>query len=306
MRKGSKSRPLLSGLISQEGKLAMFFMLPAVLFMSLIVIYPLLTTIYDSFFDASLVRPQAAGTFIGLSNYIDLLSDPGFWSTLNRTVVWTLGSVAGKTVVGLSLALLLKPSFRGRSMYRFLILIPWATPQVIGGVIWKWFFNGQYGMFNYILIALGLASERISVLGDRTTAFLAAMGVDMWFGIPFMTMVLLAGLQSIPDELYDAAAVDGATGFRRFWNITLPLLMPIFTVATNLSIIWTFNSFNVIQTMTGGGPVRATEILVIKTYKEAFGRYDVGMAATYSTVILVILMLFSLLYWRLLRQRGDV
>lgn len=297
MRNGSRN---------QEAKLAILFMLPAIVFLSLIVIYPLITTIYDSFFDASLVRPQSAGKFLGFANYIKLLSDPGFWTTLSRTIVWTVGSVAGKTIIGLGLALLLKPSFKGKGIYRFLVLIPWATPQVIGAVIWKWFFNGQYGMFNYILISLGLVSERISVLGNTTSAFLAAMGVDMWFGIPFMTMVLLAGLQAIPDELYDAAAVDGATGIRQFWTITMPLLLPIFTVATNLSIVWTFNSFNVIQTMTGGGPVGATEILVVRTYKEAFGRYDIGMAATYSTVILIILMLFSVLYWRLLRQRGEI
>lgn len=292
--------------MKQEGKLALVFMLPAIIFMGFVVVYPLLTTIYDSFFDASLVRPQTAGTFLGLANYGKLLLDPGFWTTLRRTIVWTLGSVAGKTIIGLTLALLLKPSFRGKGIYRFLVLIPWATPQVIGAVIWKWFFNGQYGMFNYLLISFGLITERISVLGNTTSAFLAAMGVDMWFGIPFMTMVLLAGLQSIPEELYDAAAVDGATGVRQFWTITLPLLLPIFTVATNLSVVWTFNSFNVIQTMTGGGPVGATEILVMRTYKEAFGRYDIGMAATYSTVILVILMLFSLLYWRLLRQRREI
>ncbi len=292
--------------ISAQGKLAFFFLIPTILFMGLIVVYPLLTTIYDSFFNASLVRPGQSGEFIGLSNYLHLLKDKGFWATLNRTVLWTAGSVIGKTILGLTLALLLKPSFRGRSIYRFLILIPWATPQVIGAVIWKWFFNGQYGMFNFILISLGLASERISVLGNINSAFLAAMGVDIWFGVPFMTMVLLAGLQGIPDEIYDAAAVDGATGLRQFWLITLPLLLPIFTVATNLSVIWTFNSFNVIQTMTGGGPVKATEILVIKTYKEAFGSYNIGMSATYSTIILAILLLFSIIYWRLLQREGEV
>lgn len=290
--------------LRSEGGLALLFMLPALVFLGLIVIYPLVNTVYTSFFSSSLVRPQARG-FAGMHNYYTLLSDAGFWRTLGRTLLWTIGSVIGKTLLGLCLALLLCQPFRGNRIYRFLILVPWATPQVIGAVIWKWTLDGQYGYLNYLLMSLGFIGERVSFLGDPTGAFLSAMAVDMWFGIPFMTMVLLAGLQAIPQELYDAAAVDGAQGIRRFGYVTMPLLLPIFTVATSLSVIWTFNSFNIIQTMTGGGPVGATEILVIRTYKEAFGRYDVGISSAYAVVILIILMLFSVSYWRLLRRRGD-
>ncbi|BAS27836.1 carbohydrate ABC transporter permease [Limnochorda pilosa] len=292
--------------LGSEQRTLILFLAPALVFLFAVVIYPLATTLWGSLFEESLVRPAAGGRFVGLSNYGLVLGDASFWATLGRTVVWTVGSVLGKTLIGLALALLLNGSFRGNGIYRVLLLIPWATPQVIGAIVWKWLYNSENGYLNYLLLMLGVVDERVSFLGSPSTALLSTMIVDMWFGIPFMAIVMLAGLQSIPRELYEAVAVDGATSWRRFRDITLPLLTPVLGVATNLSVVWTFNSFNIIQTLTRGGPVRATEILVIHAYKEAFGRYDVGVSSTYSAIIFLILMAFSLVYWRVLRKGGEV
>lgn len=304
VRRGIAART--AGRFRSEERGLLLLMLPAVIFLSAVVLYPLVSALWGSLFNESLVRPQLGRRFVGVANYAQVLGDRTFWTTLGRTVVWTAGSVLGKTLVGLILALLLVSPFRGNSLYRVLILVPWATPQVVGAVIWKWLYNSHNGYLSYFFQAVGLAHGPVTFLGGPGTALLATMAVDMWFGIPFMTMVLLAGLHSIPKELYEAASVDGATWLDRFRHITWPLLLPVLGVATNLSVIWTFNSFNIIQTMTGGGPVGATEILVIRAYKEAFGRYDVGMASTYAAIIFLILMAFSLLYWRFLRKGGEV
>lgn len=294
----------VNGRASRRFPVVLLFLAPAVLFLGAIVVYPMLTALWGSLFAESLVRPQLGQQFVGLSNYGTLLADGVFWETFGRTILWTVGSVVGKTLIGLTLALLLRDSFRGNNVYRVLLLVPWATPQVIGAVAWKWLYESQSGYLNVLLLTVGAVQERVSFLGAPTSAFFSVMVVDMWFGIPFMAIVLLAGLHAIPEDLYGAAAVDGAQGWRTFRHITLPLLTPVLSVATTLSVVWTFNSFNIIQTMTGGGPVRATEILVIRTYSEAFGRYDIGMASTYATVIFLILMGFSIVYWRLLR-RGE-
>lgn len=280
-------------------------LVPTVAFLAALIGYPLCTAVYESFFSLSLVSDDPP-RFVGLANYAQVLTGPEFVPTLLRTVLWTAGSVALKTVVGLSFALLLRGRFRGNMLYRVLLLVPWATPQVIGAVMWKWTYDGRFGYLNYMLTSLGVLDERVAFLAQPVSAFLAVVAVDAWFGIPFMAFVFLAGLSAIPDDLYEAAKIDGAGPLGRFRHVTMPLLVPVFGVATSLSVIWTFNSFNIIQTMTGGGPVGATEILVTKAYDEAFGSYDVGVAATYATLIFVILLTFSVVYWTLLRRRGDV
>lgn len=280
-------------------------LVPTGVFLVALVAYPLGTTILESFYAYSLVSQQVP-QFVGLRNYVEVLTGESFAPTLLRTVVWTAGSVLLKTAVGLAFAVLLRDPFRGNALYRMLLLIPWATPQVIGAVVWKWVYDGQFGHLNYILVGLGLTDERISFLASPISAFVSVLLVDVWFGIPFMAFVFLAGLSGIPDTLYESARVDGASAMQRFRHITMPLLLPVFAVATSLSVIWTFNSFNIIETMTGGGPVGGTEILVTKAYHEAFGEFDIGVATTYATIIFLILLVFTVTYWAVLRRRGEV
>lgn len=282
------------------------FILPAVIFMLLIVAYPILLTFKSSLFHEVLIRPWEGVQFIGLDNFASLIKNQEFWSSLKRTTIWTISSVLGKTLIGLSIALLLNQKFKLRGIYRTLILIPWVTPQVVSAIIWRWVYNGEYGMLNYVLLKMGLINNGISWLGHKTTAFIAAVINDMWIGIPFMIVVFLSGLQGIPNELYEAAKVDGANKIQRLFRITLPQLKPVFLTATILSIIWTFNSFNIIWVLTKGGPVNATETLVIKTYKEAFGKFDIGMGSTYAVTTFILLMLFSLFYWRMFSEKDEI
>ncbi|ACL68840.1 binding-protein-dependent transport systems inner membrane component [Halothermothrix orenii H 168] len=252
----------------------------------------------NSFFHEILIRPWEGTKFVAFSNYFKLLSSGDFWSSFSRTIGWTVSSVIGKTVIGLIIALLLNKKFRGRGIYRTLILVPWVTPQVIGAIVWKWIYNGEYGMLNYVLIKLGFLEQGHSWLGNPDTAFLSCLIDDIWVGIPFMSIVFLAGLQAIPQEMYEAAQVDGAGKLKQLFFITLPQLKPVFLTATILSTIWTFNSFNIIWTLTRGGPVNATEILVVKTYKTAFQKFNIGLGSTYAVIIFIILMIFSITYWR--------
>lgn len=277
------------------------FILPSVVFMLLIVAYPILLTFKTALYHEVLTRPWEGVEFVALNNFIELLQDSEFWHALQRTLIWTISSVLGKTLIGLIIALVLNQKFKLRGIYRTLILIPWVTPQVVSAIIWRWVYNGEYGMLNYMLIKLGLINNGVSWLGHRTTAFIAAVVNDMWIGIPFMIVVFLAGLQGIPREMYEAARVDGANKWQQLFKITLPQLKPVFLTGTILSIIWTFNSFNIIWVLTKGGPVNATETLVIKTYKEAFGKFDLGIGSAYAVTTFVLLMVFSIFYWNLFR-----
>ncbi|MTI59376.1 MAG: sugar ABC transporter permease [Firmicutes bacterium] len=271
--------------------------------MLLIVAYPILLTVRTALYHEVLTRPWEGVEFAGLSNFIKLFQDSEFWGALQRTLIWTVSSVMGKTLIGLTIALVLNQKFKIRGFYRTLILIPWVTPQVVSAIIWRWVYNGEYGMLNYVLIKLGFISEGISWLGHRSTAFIAAVINDMWIGIPFMIVVFLSGLQGIPQEIYEAARVDGANKWQQLFEITLPQLKPVFLTGTILSIIWTFNSFNIIWVLTKGGPVNATETLVIKTYKEAFGKFDLGIGGAYAVTTFILLMVFSLFYWNLFKAK---
>ncbi|WP_286170088.1 sugar ABC transporter permease [Halocella sp. SP3-1] len=279
------------------------FILPAATFMLLIVAYPILLTVRTALYHEVLTRPWEGVEFAGLSNFTKLLQDREFWGALQRTLIWTVSSVMGKTLIGLAIALVLNQKFKIRGLYRTLILIPWVTPQVVSAIIWRWVYNGEYGMLNYVFIKLGFISEGISWLGHRSTAFIAAVINDMWIGIPFMIVVFLSGLQGISQEIYEAARVDGANKWQQLFKITLPQLKPVFLTGTILSIIWTFNSFNIIWVLTKGGPVNATETLVIKTYKEAFSKFDLGIGGAYAVTTFILLMIFSLFYWNLFKAK---
>jgi multiple sugar transport system permease protein len=274
------------------------YLLPPLLFITIFLAYPILEVIRQSFFHIVPIRPWEPQAFVGVDNYLALARSPAVQRALSITVGWTLLAVAGKFIVGFVAALLLQRPFPGRRLYLTLLMIPWVTPMVVAAVVWRWVLNSEYGQFNGLLDLLGLPV--VPWLGQTGTAFIATATVDMWIGIPFVTMVLMAGLQSIPDELYEAAVMDGAGALSRFRHITLPQLRPILLVVLLLSSVWTFNSFEVIYPMTKGGPAGATTTLVIQTYQTAFGSFDFGRAAALSTVIFLLLLAVSFGYWRLL------
>ena len=277
--------------------------IPVVIFMIIVYGYPLLLTFKYSFQEVSLIGSE--NTFVGFRNYIRVLTDEKFYNTLILTFKWAVLTIAIKIVIGFIMALLLNGELYFKKVLRFLILIPWAIPQVVVAILWTWILDGQYGYLNYYLQKFGFVEEAIRWLSDPNLALISTSIVDAWIGIPLITMIFLSGLSSIPDSLYEAAMVDGANLFQRFRYITLKSMKKVFLIALTLTTIWTFNSFNVIYVLTGGGPMDATETMMIKIYHEAFGKYNLGMSSTLSIIIFIILIILSILYWKQINRDKE-
>jgi multiple sugar transport system permease protein len=211
-----------------------------------------------------------------------------------------------KLVLGLALGILLNEKFRGRDLFRTLLLIPWAMPAVAAAVVWRWVYDANFGYLNDLLTEMGVISDPVIWLGNARSAFAAAVLTDAWVGLPFMAFVFLSGLQGVDKKLYEAAKVDSAGVWARFLHVTIPQLAPVILVATLVSSIWTFNSFNIVYVLTGGGPLQATEILVTYTYSQAFERLQFGTAAALATVTFAILLAFSLAYVWLYGRRNEI
>ncbi|UFJ39397.1 sugar ABC transporter permease [Brevibacillus humidisoli] len=293
--------------------IAYLFLAPVIVVMALLVFYPLLQGVIYSFTNMTQYNmgskfAPASWEFIGLKHYIDLFSsmlqpESVFRDVIIQTLIWTFVNVFFHFTIGLILALLLNRNIRGRGIYRMVLVVPWAVPSFISAFSWTWMYNQSYGVFNILLAKLGFAP--IPWLGDSFWAMVSVIIVNIWIGVPFMMITLLGGLQGIPQSLYEAARVDGATPWRQFWTITLPLLKPVAATATVLGVIWTFNMFNIIYLVTRGGPARSTQILVTYAYQEGFMNWNFGLAATYGVVILSFLLAFTLLYQRLLKENSN-
>lgn len=269
---------------------------PVVIFMIAVYGYPLLLTFYYAFHEVSLIG--GGNTFVGFKNFQTILTDPSIYKTLILTLKWTVITVLLKIGLGFIFALFLNGNIYFKKVNRFLFLIPWAIPQVAASILWSWMLNGQYGYINYFLENLGLIDKGVYWLSDPNLALISASVVDAWMGIPLIAMMFLSGLTAIPEPLYEAAKVDGAGIVKRFFHITLPSIKKVSLIALTLSTIWSFNSFNVIYVLTGGGPMGGTETIMIKIYKEAFGKYNLGLSSTLSVIVFVILTVLSIFYWK--------
>lgn len=269
---------------------------PVAIFMLIVYGYPLLLTFRYSFQEVSLIGETSK--FVGLKNYIGVLTDQDFYATFLRTLKWTILTVLLKVLIGFFIAMILNGKIYIQKAYRFLVLIPWAIPQVVVSIIWSWILDGKYGYLNYYLGKLRLIDKPLMWLTDGNLAFVSTSFVDAWIGIPLVAMMFLSGLSSIPESLYEAAKVDGANKIQRFFNVTIPSMKKIILIVFTLTTIWTFNSFNIIYVLTGGGPIGATETLMIKIYQEAFGKYDLGVSATLSIIVFITLTIMSLFYWK--------
>lgn len=234
--------------------------------------------------------------FIWFGNFSLLFKNKAFWEVTIRSVVWTVLAVSSKTLAGLIIALILNVKFVGRRIYRTLVIIPWASSVPVSAMLWQWTFNSEFGLLNYTLKATGLWDNPPLWLAYPRSAFFANLYVDIWIGIPFMAMVILAGLQAIPQDIYESAKVDGASAWVSFWQITLPMLRNVLLIATLLSSLWTFNDFNVIYILTKGGPINKTDILITFIYKYSFKFLKFGPAAAMAVITFVILLAVSLIY----------
>lgn len=287
---------------------------PVVTVIAVIVGWPLVRGVYLTFTDAdeSNVERQigvntipATYEYVGLENYLDVLTGNQFWDRLTWTVVWTVSCVAITFVIGLLLANMLNRRVRGRALYRMALILPWAIPAFVSIFAWRMLFNERSGILNAALEGGGLSG--MTWLTDPFWAKVSVIAVNVWLGVPFMLIATLGALQSIPAEQYEAAEMDGAGPWQRFWNITLPGIRSVSATVILLSCIWTFNMFPVIFLLTGGGPVGSTDILVTEAYQLAFQRSprDFAGSATWGVLILLLLILFALAYRRVLRTQGE-
>ncbi|GAA1113413.1 sugar ABC transporter permease [Arthrobacter flavus] len=272
---------------------AIGLVIPALLPIIIFSVIPLVSGVALGFTDATL-RRNAEINFIGFGNFIELFGDHRFWGSFGIGIVWA-GSVALLTLVcAMGLALLLNSDLRLKGLTRVLALIPWAMPPVVIAIVWRMIYNPNSGPLNGVLESVGIPG--VNWLGDFSTALPAVIVVGVWAGIPQTTVLLLAGMQSVSSEQHEAAAVDGAGAFRRFWHITLPSLRPIIFAVTALDFIWQFNSFGLIYVLTEGGPGGRTMIPPLFTYLEAFRNREIGYASAMGDVLVIAIMLILSLY----------
>ena len=269
---------------------------PALIIILSVVIVPIINAVSMSFQSYNLTRPKKIG-FIGFDNYVKLFGDSLFWSSLMRTVLWVFFGVGFQFVFGFMLALVLNKNFRGRGVARAVSLIPWVTPGVLIALMWSWMFDGNYGVINDILMRLHITGDKIAFLARTDTALPSVIVTIVWQGIPFFALMILAGLQGIPYDLYEAADIDGATGFKKLFYVTIPSLRNTIFVTTMLRIIWVANSVDVIFNMTEGGPAYATQTLSVYIYKKA-NALDMGYASAMAIMLMLLLLLASIPYLR--------
>jgi multiple sugar transport system permease protein len=300
-------RPALSlaGLWRSPTARAYLLNLPMLLLLAAVVAFPIGYSFWVSLHAYNLRRPQAI-RFIGLENYLLVLTSEEFWRTLRTTLIFTFGSVTAEVVVGLLLALLLNERFWGRGVLRSLVLLPWAIPTVVGGIMWQWFFNPRYGAFNGLLYSLGLISTYQDFFLNATTAMLVLIFAQVWNACPFTTLVLLAALQTIPQEMHEAARVDGAGVFARFWYITLPWLLQPLLIILIVATMGSLRVFDLVYVLTGGGPGDATRVVTFTAYKKAFDALDFGVANAYAYLLALLTLALGLLYIKILYARGEI
>jgi len=279
----------------RQTRLAWLLVLPTLLVVAFVAGYPLAQVFYYSFHraDISFVEPTE---FVGFKNYIFLLQDPDFRGALWNTLRFTVASVFLETVLGLAIALVIHSNFRGRGIVRAAILIPWAIPTVVSAKMWQWMLNDIYGVINVILLNTGLVANKIAFLANPNTVLWAMVAVDVWKNTPFMALLLLAGLQLIPSDIYEAADIDGASRWQQFWTLTLPLLTPALVVALIFRTLDALRVFDVIFVMVGVNT--ATRSLAIYNRQTLIDFQDLGYGSAVSVAILVIIFIFVVLYMR--------
>lgn len=275
---------------------------PALSVFALVLVYPFVDGIRISFLQDTLMSQSRP--FVGLANYRAIFQIPQFGAVLGVSLTWALGSVVGEALLGVAIALLVNRKFRFRGVFRGLLLVPWVMPGVVTGVIWRWLYHSEFGVVNILFGPLGLFPENENWLGDPTTALGAVMVANVWRGFPFWMIMILAGLQAIEPESYEAARIDGAGAWQLFRYITLPNLRIVLTITSILSFVGNFNNFTLVYALTEGGPIDATKILPIFIWETAFKFTRFGEAAALATFFAVLMAIAILIYARALRLRS--
>lgn len=273
------------------------FLLPALAITAAVVVFPVLQTAWLSLHDYIIYRPQDS-RFVGLANFANLVADEVFWISLGNSVLWIFLAVGGQFLLGFAAALVLNQSFAWRGLARALVVVPWALPSVITGLMWTWRYDFNVGVVNDLLLRLGLIDAPLAWLARPDTALYAVILALIWQGFPFFAITTLAGLQTIPAERYEAAELDGATRFQRLRHVILPGLADVLATALLLRIIWVANSLDVILVMTGGGPGYATHTLPLYAFLKAYSGMEFGQGAALALVLTAILLVVVAAYVR--------
>jgi multiple sugar transport system permease protein len=279
---------------------AYVFLTPAFVVFTVFTLFALAFVIYLTFHEWSIIAPEKP--FVGLQNYRDLVEDERFRKSVVNTVYFTGGAVPLSMSIGLAIALLLNQPLRGRGVFRTVYYLPAITPFVVAAIIWKWLYNGDFGLFNYYLLKTNLIHEPLAWLSDQNLAMPSVIVMTVWTGVGFAMVVYLAGLQSIPEELYEASKVDGAGAWARFRHITLPGLLPSTVFIAVIQIIFLMQVFTQIFVMTRGGPIDRTTTVLFYVYETAFGFYEMGYASTIAFALFLMLLVFTALQLRMYRR----
>lgn len=282
------------------------FLLPAGLFIFGLTLWPVLRALQLSFTDADLAMfTTGEMNYVWFEHYIEIFGSSFLRGVVLTTAVFGMVCVVLTMAVGVSVALLLNKPFKGRTVLAVLVILPWAVPRVAAAIVWEWIFHDQYGLANWLLSTLGLDFQGFAWFNDPYIAFGAIAVVIVWQSFPFVAVSMLAGLQSIPSQIHDAARIDGAGPWQRVWRITFPMLKSLLLVLIVISTIWDFKIFDQVFVMTGGGPARQTELLAITTWREAFTQHNFGLASALAMVMFVILAVVTVVYLWLIREEES-
>jgi multiple sugar transport system permease protein len=280
---------------------AFWFVLPSFIFIGVFTLYPIFESFRLSFYRMILTLPWLGQKMVGWENYVDLWTDPVAIQALRTTLIFVAVTIPLELLVGLGMALVMNEVFHGRGLLRAVVLIPWAVPTVVSSQMWRFIFNDRYGLFNFVLFG-GDASRYLAPLADPLFALIAIMVAEVWKTAPFAGLILLAGLQAIPDELYDAASIDGATSWQKFCHITLPLIRPALLLALLFRTIDALRVFDLVFVMTQGGPADATNVLSFYGYKKIFAEGMVGYGSAVAITVFLLSLTLSLIYLRILKS----
>ncbi len=294
----------LSGLKRAERRLGLLYVAPSLLMIAGIVLYPLAETVRLSFTNRDFLKPQS-GAFVGLANYRWLWEQERFWFALRNSVVLTVSAVAAEVVLAVVVALLLNRAFAGRALVRGSFILPWAIPAFVAAFAWRWMLDPTFGVVNHALRAVGLAGAGIAFLSDPSLALPTVIAAHIWKGLPWVVLVILAALQLIPQEVQEAARIDGASPWQEFWYVTVPHLKFALTVVIVLRTIWTFNWFDLTYLLAGGSVVTNTLILPVEVYSLAFVGFKLGRAAAVAGVMVLFLAAFMVVFLRAMTEKGE-
>jgi multiple sugar transport system permease protein len=273
------------------------YLSPAILLLGTVMLIPLIVGISYSFQSIELLNPFNTG-WVGFENYQKLWTDRKFWLALENTFWWTFWSISFQFMLGLGLAMLLTTQFFGKKLYQALVFLPWAVPTFLSALTWAWLFNPVIGPLPHWMASLGILSEPYNIMGNPDLAMWGPIVANIWFGVPFFAITLLAALQSIPSDMYEAAEIDGASAWQTFTKITLPFLAPMIAITIMLRTIWIANFADLIYVMTGGGPANSTQIVSSYIFTTAFRKLDFGYASAVAVALLAILMVYAMvLLW---------